>query len=254
MPPKKPADSLGDYPRPSVAVDVALLTVRRGELQVLLVRRPEGDEAGRFALPGRFLRPHQTLVDAVHDCLQEKVGIRGRAPRQLHVFDEPGRDSRGWVLSVAHVDVVPYAELEPVLSPGDRELRPVDDFLSAELHEPLPYDHEQIIGFAAAAVRAEYAANPDPAGLLESEFTMSELRAVHEAVAGSRLQRDTFRRLMEPQLVATDKRVAPLGSESLLSLQGDPAMRSDLRSAGSGRGRPAQVYRRREQPLRMRAI
>ena len=215
MPPTKPADSLGDYPRPSVAVDVALLTVHRGELQALLVRRPDGDEGGRFALPGRFLRLNQTLVDAVHDCLEEKVGIRGRAPRQLHVFDEPGRDSRGWVLSVAHVDVVPYTELEPVLSPEVRELRPVEDFLSAGHHEPLPYDHDRIIGFAAAAVLAEYATEPDPAGLIEGEFTMSELRAVHEAVAGIRLQRDTFRRLMEPQLEATEHKVTPLSAESL---------------------------------------
>ena len=40
-------------------------------------------------------------------------------------------------------------------------------------------------------------------GLLGDEFTLRELRLAHEAIAGRELQRDTFRRTMEPQLVAT---------------------------------------------------
>ena len=39
-------------------------------------------------------------------CLREKAGVEGTRPRQLHVFDKPDRDDRGWVLSVAHMDVV----------------------------------------------------------------------------------------------------------------------------------------------------
>src|SRR6478672_6819793 len=46
----------GDYPRPSVAVDVVILTVVSGDLRVLLVRREEHPDLGRWALPGGFVR------------------------------------------------------------------------------------------------------------------------------------------------------------------------------------------------------
>jgi hypothetical protein len=50
---------------------------------------------------------------------------------------------------------------------------------------------------------------------------LRELRLAHEAVAGHELQRDTFRRAMEPHLLATG--IATSGT----------------------RGRPAEVFRRR---------
>ena len=71
---------------------------------VLQVSRTDGPG---WALPGTFLHAGETLADAVNRSLREKANVRGLHPRQLHVFDDPERDDRGWVLSVAHVAVVP---------------------------------------------------------------------------------------------------------------------------------------------------
>ena len=93
--------SLADYPRPSVAVDTALLSPDPEQgLVVLLVRRTDGTG---WALPGTFLHEGERLADAVKRSLRDKAGVRGLHPHQLHVFDDPNRDDRGWVLSVAHV-------------------------------------------------------------------------------------------------------------------------------------------------------
>src|SRR3954467_12064695 len=106
---------LVDYPRPSVAVDTAVLTpdAERG-LLVLLVRRDSAQRKDAWALPGTFLHEGETLADAVLRSLDQKAGIRGQAPRQLHVFDDPERDDRSWVLSVAHVVLLPPAVVDPV--------------------------------------------------------------------------------------------------------------------------------------------
>src|SRR3984885_13436405 len=106
-----PGRPLADYPRPSVSVYSALLTVGPGEdcLSVLQVHRaegPNGDPPPGWGLPGTFLHEGELLLDAVQRCLLEKAGVEGTRPRQLHVFDKPNRDDRGWVLSVAHMDVV----------------------------------------------------------------------------------------------------------------------------------------------------
>jgi 8-oxo-dGTP diphosphatase len=208
--------TLADYPRPSVAVDAALLTVMPGEdcLSVLQVHRPEGangDPAG-WGLPGTFLHEGELLLDAVQRCLREKAGVDGTRPRQLHVFDKPDRDDRGWVLSVAHMDVVRPERLNGRIDLQTR-IVPADD------PGILPYDHTEIIQRAVATVRASYELAPDPERLIPEPFTILELRQLHEAVVGRKFQRDTFRRLMEPQLAGTGKTTA------------------------GGRGRPAELFR-----------
>ena len=193
--------SLLEYPRPSLAVDTAALTVVNEDLMVLLVRRREEHHSGEWALPGTFLRERETLADAVLRSLRDKAGIEGRVPQQLHVFDDPGRDDRGWTLSVAHMDAVPFRDLERPLQSDDVRLASVTGEM--DMITALPYGHADMVNLAVERLRQDYAQTPDPAGLLPEPFTLKELRDLHEAVAGRPLMRDTFRRLMEPQLTAT---------------------------------------------------
>jgi 8-oxo-dGTP diphosphatase len=190
--------TLEDYPRPSVAVDTAVLTVDPDRtLGVLLVRRDTAHRRDAWALPGTFLHAGERLAGAVLRSLDEKAGLRGTTPRQLHVFDEPGRDDRGWVLSVAHVVVLPWRAVEPVLRecPDDDRLCPVAEATG------LPFDHDAIVRIAVEELRAGYRERPDPEALLTEPFTMRELRHLHAAVAGvDRLLPDAFRRRMESQL------------------------------------------------------
>lgn len=183
--------SWSDYPRPSVAVDTALLTVHPAlGLSVLLVIAPEGPR-----LPGAFLLERETLAAAVLRSLRQKTGVVGLAPQQLRVFDEPDRDDRGWVLSVAHTDVVPLPRL--AADPARAMLAPV-----TQLPE-LPWGHELIVEHAVALLRGAYDQQPDPRSLIAHPFTLLDLRRLHEAVAGSPLAKDTFRRTMQPHLVDT---------------------------------------------------
>ncbi|WP_062516815.1 NUDIX hydrolase [Demequina gelatinilytica] len=182
--------ALTDYPRPSVAVDTAVLTIADGALSVLLV-----DDArdGSRRLPGTFLHSGEVLADAVRRSLADKAGLAGLEPVQLQVFDALDRDDRGWVLSVAHLVAVPA----PLLR--DATLMPVTDA------GPLAFDHAEILELAVARLRADYAEHPDPWGLLgNGPFTLLELERLHRVVAPERPGRkDTFRRLMEPQLIDT---------------------------------------------------
>src|SRR5689334_20832400 len=52
------------FPRPSVAVDVAVVTVSEGRLQVVLYLRHEHPSKGRYALPGGFVRMDESLDEA----------------------------------------------------------------------------------------------------------------------------------------------------------------------------------------------
>ncbi|MGY1813275.1 NUDIX hydrolase [Blastococcus sp. SYSU D00820] len=212
--------TLDQYPQPSVAVDTAVLTVgpsSRG-LEVLLVRRQGDEEAGEWALPGTFVHYRERLAAAVGRSLRDKVGLPDDVPtEQLHVFDDPDRDRRGWVMSVAHVVGLPWRVVEPVMvaRPDDVCLRPVDEVRG------LPFGHDDIVRRAAQWMRTAYAERPDPFGLIDEPFTMRDLFRLHEAVAGLDYSVDTFRRVMKNEVVKTSER-----------------------SAGRV-GKPAQLYRRR---------
>ena len=69
----------------------------------------------------------ERLSAAVVRTLTETCGIEGREPHQLHAFDEPDREELGWTLVVAHVLVVPAAELlDAVAARDDLTLAPIN--------------------------------------------------------------------------------------------------------------------------------
>jgi ADP-ribose pyrophosphatase YjhB (NUDIX family) len=112
--------TLEEYPHPSLAVDVAVLTLTPDpcapRLAVLLVPvKRAALFGGQWALPGTFLHQGETLADAVARALAVKVGFSGLRPAQLGVFDAPGRDPRGWVVSAAHLAAVPIEMLEDLV-------------------------------------------------------------------------------------------------------------------------------------------
>jgi len=218
---------LEQYPAPHLAVDVAVMTVSpEGPLSVLLVRR-SGDRGGTWALPGRFVRERERLAQSVAITLEEKVGLspaslRGLAPRQLHLFDDPDRDDRGWVMSAAHLLTLPYERVAVALQSEAVMLARIDGVRAiVPGQRRLPYGQDAIVEFAVEEMRLLYSTQPDPEGLIaESEFTLAQLRDVHTAVLEADWQIDTFRRHMIPQLVDTGRR------------------------SEGGVGRPAALYRR----------
>ena len=219
---------LDEYPRPSVAVDVALLTVQDENLAVLLLHGLDPyDNSQRWSLPGGFVHPDERLADTVRRVLRAKCNIEGLEPRQLHVFDDPQRDPRGWVMSVAHAATVPHAPLSAAMADRrDLSLAPVAAGEPIRVRPPrgqrrLPFDHDAIVSWAVSDMRDRYSSTPDPDRLLGETFSVRQLQRVHEAVVGRPWHKDAFRRFMEPHLVVAH------GKDR------------------SGYGPPAQMFRRR---------
>lgn len=180
---------LEDYPHPSLAVDPIVLTVENNKLCLAVEQGPSMP-----SLPGTFVHQGETLIQAANRALEKKLGLGDINLRQLHVFDAPGRDPRGWVFSVAHLALVRPGSLNS----SKVLLLPVDQLPA------MAYDHVDMVQMALTKVREEYLVHPDPWDLLDV-FTLKELRELHLAIVGEAElpARDTFRRMMEPQLSPT---------------------------------------------------
>ncbi len=101
---------LQQYERPSLAVDMAVFSVighgtgnyrklPEQKLSVLLIERAEHPFQNQWALPGGFVRTGETVEIAARRELEEETGITQADLRQLHIFSEPQRDPRGWIVS-----------------------------------------------------------------------------------------------------------------------------------------------------------
>ncbi len=107
-----------EFPHPSLAVDVVLLTVSEGALQVSLVQRMEHPARGSWALPGGFVGIKESLDAAAARVLAAKAGLEGVFLEQLYTFGEPDRDPRTRVVSVAYYALVHPGALASNEPPG----------------------------------------------------------------------------------------------------------------------------------------
>jgi 8-oxo-dGTP diphosphatase len=196
------------FPRPSVAVDVALVTIDDDRLQTLLIRRTEHPQRDSWSLPGGFVRLDESLDATAERVLATKAGVTGVYLEQLYTFGEPARDPRTRVISVAYYALVPPEKLRRVAIGADQCLAairvpwagetggPVDLLAPNERRLKIAFDHGEIVGMVVKRLRGKLAYAPVGYALLPKRFTLLHLQRVHEIINGSTVNKDSFRRRM----------------------------------------------------------
>ena len=137
----------GSYPRPMLTVDVVVLTAVQMP-EVLLIQRGHPPFQGRWALPGGFVEESEPVAQAAPRELAEETGLRASDLRLLGVYDTPGRDPRGWTVSVVYLAQI----AERVDVAGADDASDARWFACDALPE-LAFDHPIILTDALRAVR-----------------------------------------------------------------------------------------------------
>jgi 8-oxo-dGTP diphosphatase len=138
----------GAHRTPALTVDVVALALAAPAPRILLVQRAHSPFAGSWALPGGFVEEGERVADAAPRELAEETGLRVSELELLGVYDTPGRDPRGWTVSVVYVAKLPRER--PVAGADDaRDARwfPVDAL------PELAFDHALIVSDAIARAR-----------------------------------------------------------------------------------------------------
>jgi len=180
------------YERPGLTVDCVIfgLDLELQALKVVLIERDAEPFAGEWAIPGGFVRSNETLSDAATRELVEETGISDVFLEQLFTFGDPGRDPRGWVVSVGY-----YA----LVAPEKHRLEAATDARQAQWFSvnslpPLAFDHDRILKTALQRLRGKLTYAPIGFELLPQKFTIKQLQKLYEIVLGQPLDNRNFRK------------------------------------------------------------
>ncbi|MGW6836461.1 NUDIX hydrolase [Streptomyces sp. NPDC054949] len=210
----------------AVTVDLAVFTVRAGDLHVLLIRRGQEPYAGAWALPGGFILPCESAESAARRELAEETGLSDAVVAALHLeqlrtYSEPDRDPRMRVVSVAFTALVPDMPEPAAEGGGDADRArwvPVGEAAG------LAFDHAVILDDARERIGSKLEYSCLATAFCPPEFTLGELQAVYETVWDTALDRPNFRR----KVLATPGFVEAVAGAARLT---------------GGRGKPAALYR-----------
>jgi 8-oxo-dGTP diphosphatase len=219
-------------PNAVIAVDVVLFTVREAPSieeawQVLLVKLDDPAFAGKWSLPGVLVHGDETFADAARRALRTKTGLDAAHwyLDQIGTFGDPGRDTRGRVVSAAHVALERSDEL--TLAAGGGVVRAEWIPVRRVPVEALAFDHAAILHTAMNRIQSKLRYSWVAFQLLPERFTIPELRSVYAAIldpAILRLNTSNFK-----------KAFAALFASGVLVPVGE--------RAGNGRvGRPGDLY------------
>lgn len=241
---------IGKYPRPSVTADIAAFMIRSEEsdnykmdsenkLSILLVKRAVHPYKDRWALPGGFLKPDETVEECAFREVTEEANVTPASLMPVGVFSEPGRDPRGWVISHAFASIISEDSVRQTggddasdaqwfdirfdredgasiltLEYGDTKLRAVLTEEEVRFGKTtfriqdgggLAFDHARIIATALTALR-EGARNYETLfDFLPERFTLASLQKVQETVMNIQILPANFRRKVSDYVVETDE-------------------------------------------------
>ncbi len=90
-----------EWPRPALTTDAVVFLQENDSVKVLLIKRKNEPFKGYWALPGGYVEDGETLIQGALRELKEETSIDNVPLKQVAAFGDPGRDPRGWQVTVA---------------------------------------------------------------------------------------------------------------------------------------------------------
>ena len=177
--------ALADF---KVGVDNVIFSVdtQQNRLLVLLVMRQDEPFLGQWSLPGTLVRNGESLEDAAHRILAEKIRVNNLYLEQLYTFGGPSRDPRESpcsfgvrYLSVSYFALVRFEEAE-LISDGVSGIA----WYPIKQVPKLAFDHNEILEYGYRRLRNKLEYSPVAFDVLPEVFTLSDLYQLYTTVLG----------------------------------------------------------------------
>lgn len=188
------------YPRPGLVTDVVAFTLIAEKLHVILIKRGIEPYKDKWALPGGYVHDGETVDECASREMSEESGLAlpHKCLTEVSVYSQPGRDPRGWIVSVAFYALVPRGTVDENALEAGSDARDARWFPIDALPEGLAFDHYDIIQDAHKCLKNDIfgklgGERNEVFSFLPEEFTLRELRDVLHSINGEEVfNRSTF--------------------------------------------------------------
>ena len=170
-----------------ITVDVVILTIKNGSLQVLLVKRTNEPFKDKWAIPGGYVRLSENLDQAALRVLKERTNVDNIYLEQLYTFGDPLRHPNARVITCAYFALVRSEDIQIVSTP-ELGWHKVSDL------PPLAFDHKEIIEYSLKRTRERLEICPVAYQLLNEKFTLTEMQKAYELIMDKKLDKRNFRK------------------------------------------------------------
>ncbi|MEM2135604.1 MAG: NUDIX hydrolase [Candidatus Jordarchaeaceae archaeon] len=125
---------------PRIAVDAIIVK----DDCVVLIKRKNPPFQDYYALPGGFVEVGEYVEEAVVREVKEETGLDVEVEKFSGIYDDPKRDPRGHVVSIAYVCRVVGGELKAMTDAKDVYCVPIKEIKNIKL----AFDHAKILSDA----------------------------------------------------------------------------------------------------------
>ncbi|MGD2034007.1 MAG: NUDIX hydrolase [Bacteroidales bacterium] len=186
------------FPHPALTVDAVLFTFSGNDLNALFIQRGKEPFKDKWAFPGGFVDENETVEQAVKRELQEEVSLAVDNLEPFHIASAPGRDPRGWTVSVVFAGFIGW---------DNRSAEAGDDAANAKwlpLHSVpyLAFDHRDILNRAKKYLQKLVRHSVIRKAVLPAVFLIEQLHAIYFEITGSTEESDKLiQRLIDSSVV-----------------------------------------------------
>jgi len=176
------------YEKPSVTVDIVIYTIQENTLKVLLVKRGIEPFKNKWAIPGGFVRVHESLEDAAKRELEEETGVKDVYLEQLYSFGDPKRDPRGRVITVTYLALINSDLIKLKAATDVCEVK----WFSINHLPILAFDHKNILEYSLKRLKWKFEYTSVAFSLLPFSFSLGQLQKLYEIVFNKKLDKRNF--------------------------------------------------------------
>lgn len=176
------------YQKPSVTADIVVFTIKDNDLKILLIKRNLVPFKDKWALPGGFVKVNESLEDAAIRELEEETGVKDVYLEQLYTFGDPGRDPRGWVITIAYMALI---NSEKITLKATTDASDAQWFSISKIPN-LGFDHKKILDYALKRLKWKFEYTPVAFSLLPNKFPISKIQKIYEIVFDKTFDKRNF--------------------------------------------------------------
>lgn len=194
------------FEKPILTVDVAYLSIRDGELEILTIKRDKAPHKGELALPGGYVHcdEDEDLSETARRVIAEKTQLEPDYIEQVETIASKSRDPRGWTATVLFMALVSGFNSDEDNSAKTENLGKDCQWvaLNSLKSKSLAFDHGELLSKVKERLVAKSRYTSIPLYLLPQEFTLSEAQKYFEITTQSTLEKKSFRRrLLDAEII-----------------------------------------------------